>query len=281
MFYLIDKPLWLSSFDVIRKLRKLTGIRKMGHTGTLDPLATGCLLVATENSTKLISRLEKESKSYTFTVDISKTSPSLDLGTPTKSVNMENMREPNTADLELYLLHQNQQVPPKYSALHVDGKRAYDLVREDIEFELSERSIEVSSVRIINISLPIISIDMTISSGGYVRSFAPVIAEYCWVHWGGCITALRRTRVGDLQIDTAQGLENFDSTQAIPYSQLFPRHTVIHIESSLRKDILNGKIIPHQEKQIPIGLEAFLACDDILSLVANTDEGWQILRNLV
>ena len=79
MFFLINKPLGFTSFDVIRKLRGMTGIKKMGHTGTLDPLATGALLIATDNSTKLISRLEMETKTYVFTVDISITSPSLDM----------------------------------------------------------------------------------------------------------------------------------------------------------------------------------------------------------
>ncbi len=79
MFYLINKPSGFTSFDVIRKLRKITGIKKMGHTGTLDPLATGCLLIATDNSTKLISRLEMDTKTYLFTVDMGLTSPSLDL----------------------------------------------------------------------------------------------------------------------------------------------------------------------------------------------------------
>ncbi len=79
MFYLINKPIGFTSFDAIRKIRKITGIKKIGHTGTLDPLATGCLLIATDNSTKLISRLENDTKTYLFTVDLSITSPSLDL----------------------------------------------------------------------------------------------------------------------------------------------------------------------------------------------------------
>ena len=79
MFYLINKPTTWTSFDIIRKFRSITGIKKVGHTGTLDPLATGALLIATDNSTKLISRLEMESKTYIFTVDVSISSPSLDM----------------------------------------------------------------------------------------------------------------------------------------------------------------------------------------------------------
>lgn len=79
MFYLINKPTTWTSFDIIRKFRSITGIKKVGHTGTLDPLASGALLLATDNSTKLISRIEKETKTYLFTVDMSLSSPSLDL----------------------------------------------------------------------------------------------------------------------------------------------------------------------------------------------------------
>lgn len=129
MFYLIYKPIGFTSFDVIRKLRRITGIKKMGHTGTLDPHASGCLLIATGDSTKLISRLENSIKRYQFTVDISTTTPSLDLETEATPVNGIFIDHSNEELIE-FLESQKTELPPKYSAIHIDGKRAYELVRK-------------------------------------------------------------------------------------------------------------------------------------------------------
>ena len=122
MFYLINKPLGYTSFDLIRKLRKITGIKKMGHTGTLDPLASGCILVATSDSTKLISRLENQVKRYIFTVDISIFTPSFDLDIKNEPIPCDtaNLIDHSVQELQEFIESQTTQIPPKYSAIHIE-----------------------------------------------------------------------------------------------------------------------------------------------------------------
>jgi tRNA pseudouridine55 synthase len=278
MFYLINKPLWISSFDVIRKLRRITGIKKMGHTGTLDPLAAGCLLIATENSTKLIPLLEKQTKTYIFEVDISLSSDSLDLGTPTTIHDISSIRHRSPEELRDLLLRETSQIPPKYSALHIDGKRAYDLVRTGIDFEIPSRPIEISDVKILDLSLPRIQIQLSISAGGYIRSLAPVIALFFGIHDGGCITRLQRTRIQDIDIHDAQDLEYFDVSRCIEYTVLFPQIPLYTLDTSSRADLLNGKNIPLNEDDID---QIFVKCGDILSLGRIQNHILNVIRNHV
>lgn len=175
MFFLIDKPLGMTSFDVIRKLRKHLQIKKMGHTGTLDPLASGLLLIATGNSTKLIPLLESARKEYIATIELSGSSASLDRGTDIFTVSLESMKNPTDTEIEEFLLGLTSQIPPQYSALHIDGRRAYELAREGIEFEIEERAIQVERVKVLSRSETSLTIEILVSSGCYIRSLAPVI----------------------------------------------------------------------------------------------------------
>lgn len=136
MFHLVDKPIGVSSFSAAARTRRALKAGKAGHTGTLDPLASGLLIIATNGSTKLIPYFDADRKTYRFTVDFSKTSESLDLGTETMDINAAELeaakKEMSDGGLEKALdkfRGKIRQVPPKYSALRVDGKRAYRLAR--------------------------------------------------------------------------------------------------------------------------------------------------------
>ena len=228
MFFLIDKPLGISSFDAIRSLRKTLGIKKMWHSGTLDPLATGCLLIATENSTKLLPLLEKAKKEYIFTVHLDGKSESLDSGTAIYPVDITYKKNKTEQELRSFILSQTKQIPPRYSALHVEGERAYDLARKWEIFNLPERSITVEDAEIIELTRAYITLRIIISSGWYIRSFAPLIASFFWIN-GWYISALRRTKIcteyGILAIAEATSLED---PLSISYSKLF--HTIPTVE---------------------------------------------------
>ena len=228
MFFLIDKPLGISSFDAIRSLRKTLGIKKMWHSGTLDPLATGCLLIATENSTKLLPLLEKAKKEYIFTVHLDGKSESLDSGTAIYPVDITYKKNKTEQELRSFILSQTKQIPPRYSALHVEGERAYDLARKWEIFNLPERSITVEDAEIIELTRTYITLRIIISSGWYIRSFAPLIASFFWIN-GWYISALRRTKIyteyGILAIAEATSLED---PLSISYSKLF--HTIPTVE---------------------------------------------------
>lgn len=241
MFFLIDKPLGISSFDVIRWVRKIFSIKKMGHSGTLDPLATGCLLIATEKSTKLLPLLEKAKKEYIFTVHLDGKSDSLDSGTPVYPLDIRNKKERTVQELKSFLLSQTKQVPPSYSALHIKGERAYDLARKWENFSLPERSIEVEDVEIIEMAVNYITLRIILSSGGYVRSFAPIIGGFFWID-GGYISSLRRTKIfteyGVLAIENATSM---DHPISISYSKLFHTIPTLEIDGTQYWEIYLGK----------------------------------------
>lgn len=164
MFYLIDKPIGISSFDVIRRLRKSLNIRKMGHAGTLDPLATGLLIIATEKSTKLLSLLDTASKEYIFTVRFDGKTDSLDMDTPLDPIDSSGFQPRTKKEIENHILSQKTQIPPLYSALHIEGNRAYDLARAGKIFEMKERNISVSEIEVLNQSDMTLTLRIILSS---------------------------------------------------------------------------------------------------------------------
>lgn len=184
MFHLVDKPEGISSFFAVAKVRRALGKKKAGHTGTLDPLASGLLIVATEGSTKLIPYFENDRKSYRFTVDFSRVSESLDLGTETQKIDAAELEAAKTKMSEGGLERalgdfrgRISQVPPKYSALRIDGKRAYRLARKGEEFEIPKRDAEVFSFELESFDFPFATFSCEVSAGTYVRSLARDIGE--------------------------------------------------------------------------------------------------------
>lgn len=285
MFYCIDKPLWITSFDVIRRLRKTLGIKKMWHTWTLDPLASGCILIATENSTKLIPLIEWSDKTYTFTVAINGTSPSLDLGTTvTNYPQPQQFIERTPDELKAFLCNQTSQIPPKYSALHINGERAYTLARTDRDFSIPERPISITNVEILDFSPPFFDIRLRISSGWYIRSLAPIIGEF-FGSYGGYITSLRRTIIhmasGDIGEDIAIPLDDIDKKNTIERQKIFPTIPTIQVDESTYKQLQEWRII----QSIPpwtIGAQYFLDFEDIYSsFVEYHADGYHIIRNNV
>ena len=180
MFFLIQKPLGLSSFSTIAHFRKKFGIKKIGHTGTLDPLATGLLLVATGNSTKLIPYIDKARKTYIFTVRFDGCTPSCDMDTPIEyleSTILEQSRLSLTGDqiqqtIETHFSGKIQQIPPSYSALRINGQRAYNMARAGESVVVPERTIEIYSSKTLAYSFPELTLEMEVSVGTYIRSIA-------------------------------------------------------------------------------------------------------------
>jgi len=217
-FLNIYKPKGISSFDVIRQLRRITGIKKIGHCGTLDPLATGVLVVAIGEATKLLEYLLKMDKSYRAEIVLGKSSVTFDaegidegecenIGRDDLSVfdktgfsgklgrnDIENL-------IEKKFLGVIDQVPPKYSALKIGGKRACDLVREGKEVEMKSRKVNIYGVEIVEYKWPRLVLDVNCGSGTYIRSFANDLGEE--LGCGGYLSGLERTRVGDFLIENS------------------------------------------------------------------------------
>tara|TARA_R110002049_G_scaffold280945_1_gene460407 strand:- start:4755 stop:5468 length:714 start_codon:yes stop_codon:yes gene_type:complete len=205
---LIDKPLTWSSFQAVNALK--WGIRrkfdlkkiKIGHAGTLDPLATGLLIICTGKFTKRIPILQGQAKEYTGTVTVGSTTPSYDLETEVnKTFAIDHITDEQIYATTSKFLGKINQVPPVFSALKKDGKRLYEYAREGQAVEVKSREVEISEFEITKIDLPKIEFRVVCSKGTYIRSLAYDFGKA--LQSGGHLSALRRTKIGDFNVDSA------------------------------------------------------------------------------
>ena len=212
VFY-VDKPLHWTSFYAVKHIRgvlqKQLGMKKLkvGHAGTLDPLATGVLIVCTGRATKRIDELQAHVKEYVATVKLGATTPSFDMETeidasyPWEHVTREEvervLQERFTGSIE--------QVPPAFSACKVDGKRAYKMARKGREVELKAKTLVIDEIELLDCSLPEITIRVVCSKGTYIRALARDIGEA--LGSGAHLTALRRTRVGGVRVEQCMAVD--------------------------------------------------------------------------
>lgn len=199
---LVDKDLDWTSFDVVAKIRNMLKIKKVGHAGTLDPLATGLLLVATGNKTKEISQLTGLTKTYIATIRFGATTASLDSEFPEEQVTPDYDLNTNSLnDVLPCFLGETEQVPPMFSAIHVNGKRAYQLARRGLAVALPPRTITIYEIQVISTTLDTAEIKITCSSGTYIRSLARDLGAAMGVP--AYLKALRRTAIGDFSVENA------------------------------------------------------------------------------
>lgn len=209
-----DKPYRWTSFDVVGKVRWLICRRlkvkklKVGHAGTLDPLATGVLIVCTGRATKRIEELQSGTKEYYATIRLGATTPSYDLE---KSIDATYPTEHITREMVEQVLERFkgkiEQVPPTFSACKVDGKRAYEMARKGNEVELKPKTLVIDEIELTECNLPDITIRVVCSKGTYIRALARDIGEA--LQSGGHLTALRRTRVGQYKVEDCLNPEKF------------------------------------------------------------------------
>ena len=209
-----DKPYRWTSFDVVGKVRWLICRRlkvkklKVGHAGTLDPLATGVLIVCTGRATKRIEELQSGTKEYYATIRLGATTPSYDLE---KSIDATDPTEHITREMVEQVLERFkgkiEQVPPTFSACKVDGKRAYEMARKGNEVELKPKTLVIDEIELTECNLPDITIRVVCSKGTYIRALARDIGEA--LQSGGHLTALRRTRVGQYKVEDCLNPEKF------------------------------------------------------------------------
>ena len=204
---LIDKSLDWTSFDVVKKLKFLIKCKKIGHAGTLDPLATGLLIICTGKNTKKINDIQNLSKTYTGSFTIGSTTPSHDLETEintTKSI--ENISKKMIENVAQTFLGVQLQKPPKFSAVKVKGKRAYKLARENKKFILKEKEIEITKFQIVDIKSSVISFEIKCSKGTYIRSIARDFGNK--LGCGAYLSNLRRTKIGDFDVNSASTIDD-------------------------------------------------------------------------
>jgi tRNA pseudouridine55 synthase len=205
---LFDKPLTWTSFDVVNKVRGTIRTKKVGHAGTLDPLATGLLVLCTGKMTKKIDTIQATEKEYLVTIGLGKTTPSFDLETEFDAEkDVSHLTKEQVEAAVRHFVGDQMQLPPMFSAVKVGGKRLYKLARKGQEIELQPRPVTIYSIEILNTELPTVQFLMRCSKGTYVRSLARDIGEKLGV--GGYLAALRRTKVGDLSVEDAYDVASF------------------------------------------------------------------------
>ena len=213
-YLLIDKPMQWTSFDVIGKIRgplqKYCNQKKLkvGHAGTLDPLATGLLIIVTGNFTKKAEELQTLDKEYTGTITLGGITPSYDAETEiTETFSLENITEEKILAAKEKFTGTIEQVPPIYSSVKVDGRRAYSYARAGETLVIKSRNITIYSFEITGIELPHVHFKVSCSKGTYIRSLAHDLGKE--LGCGGYLSSLRRTRVGHFNIEDAVSIDQF------------------------------------------------------------------------
>lgn len=209
-----DKPLGWTSFNLVNRVRGVLsrhlGVKKLkvGHAGTLDPLATGVMILCTGKNTKLIESFQYQTKEYVATIKLGATTPSFDLETeidaeyPTKHITEELVKETLAK-----FIGEIQQIPPTYSAIKINGKRAYEYARKGDEVELKPKTLVIDEIELLEYKMPEIVVRVVCSKGTYIRALARDIGEA--LNSGGHLTALRRTRIGDIRVENCLQYEDF------------------------------------------------------------------------
>lgn len=282
---LIDKPSGWTSHDVVAKLRKIAGTKKVGHAGTLDPMATGLLLLGVNSATKLLTFLIGADKTYVATIRLGastitddKESEFVELASPQK-IALVNDDEISAAIKGL--TGEIMQVPSSVSAIKVDGQRAYAKVRGGDEVKLAARAVTISKFEIVGAirhedNFIDLDVEIDCSSGTYIRALARDLGSALGI--GGHLTALRRTRIGIYSVDQAQQLKGLEKATVLPIAEAArSQFATIELTDQQVIDIRHGKRLAIQAKSdSPIA-----AFDSAGQLVAMLTEAGGQLRSLV
>lgn len=204
---LINKPLEWTSFDVVQKLRNIIRVKKIGHAGTLDPLATGLLIICTGKFTKRINEFMSQEKEYTGTFTLGATTPTFDLESePENFKPFIHLTDEEIQSATLKFKGEILQIPPAHSAIKIGGRRVYELARQGKEVKLEPRKITIKEFEITKIELPIVHFRVVCSTGTYIRSLASDFGES--LECGAYMSSLCRTRIGDFLVKDAQTIED-------------------------------------------------------------------------
>lgn len=255
----VDKPACITSHDVVGRCRRIFGTRKVGHAGTLDPMATGVLVVGIERATKILGLLTATDKSYAATIRLGQTTSTDDAeGELLQSVSADAVTDTQVDEAVAGLRGEIAQVPSAVSAIKVGGKRAYKLAREGEAVELAPRSVRIDRFDVLAVQrhddLVDVEVEVDCSSGTYIRALARDVGATLDV--GGHLTALRRTRVGRFGLDQARTLDDLAEHPRLSYTldeaclQSFPRRDLTDDEA---EDTRHGRPLK------PAGIEGVYA----------------------
>lgn len=266
---IVDKPTGPTSRDVVEKVKRILGVRKAGHTGTLDPLATGVLPVCLNEATKLVQFMALDDKQYRATLLLGVRTDTLDTDGEVIERRTPEVTEAQVEEALLGLVGKRQQTPPLYSAVKYRGRPLYDWTRRGIAVEQTPREVEIYGIGIEQVRLPEVTFTVSCSKGTYIRSLCAEVGEQ--LGCGGCLAALRRTRSGSFGEGEAVALGDGPVEQMRerllaglkPLQDLLPSLVEIAVEPALAQRLRNG-YQPSGEDLLPYHIP-FLAEGDMVT----------------
>ena len=251
---IVDKPQGKTSHDIVYAIRRLTGIKKVGHTGTLDPMATGVLPICIGSATKVADMLTLSDKAYTAEFVLGKTTDTLDAEGEVLTESKVNVTGDEIRAAIMSFVGEIEQIPPMYSAIKQNGKKLYELARQGIEVERKPRKVTINSIDILEINGKTVTIDVSCSKGTYIRTLCADIGERLGT--GAYMTKLRRTKTGMFDISESHTLEELANAKAshwtlksetgtlknvlIPIDKIFEKYPEIILNEKQKKSVTNG-----------------------------------------
>jgi tRNA pseudouridine55 synthase len=268
---MVDKPAGITSHDAVDEVRRRLGIRQVGHTGTLDPFATGLLIVLVGRATRLARFLEGQPKTYVATARLGTRTDTDDF---TGAVLSEMRPASPTTEQDLRqalagFLGQQQQRPPHFSAKRVEGERSYRLARRGVPVAPSDVIVTVHGIELLAYQYPDLTFRATVSAGTYLRAIARDLGERLGI--GAHLTALRRESIGSLQVDQAVPLHAVDRSSVVPARQVLTHLPTLELDEATRRAVSHGRAIPGD----PAGADhTALVHQGELVAVAKAEAGW-------
>ena len=268
---LVDKPPGLTSHDVVLRVRRVLRTRAVGHTGTLDPFATGLLVVLVGRATRLARFVESESKTYLATARLGVSTDTDDatgaeLGEP---ADISALSEPVVRTALAGFLGAQRQRPPRYSAKHVDGERSYRLARRGVAVDLAETAVTVHGIELVRFAPPELVFRASVSAGTYVRALARDLGERLGV--GAHLTALRREAVGSLRVEDAVPLDRLDADAVLPARAALGHLPELELDDPARVAVSHGRAVA---AEAGVRGNVALVHGGELVAVARAEDGW-------
>ncbi|GAA0735007.1 tRNA pseudouridine(55) synthase TruB [Clostridium oceanicum] len=283
----ILKPSGISSFDVVRKVRKIVKQKKVGHTGTLDPLASGVLPICVGKGTKISDYLMKDKKIYRVEMKLGTVTDTYDREGKVIDENDVNLSKEEVIEAIKNYIGEIDQVPPMYSAIKVNGKKLYELARKGIEIERKSRKINIYSINILSVDLPYIVFDVKCSKGTYIRSLCYDIGRD--LKCGAVMWNLQRLETGEFNIKDAIELQKLDENNVedylIPIDVALSLYDKIFIDERFEKHLLNGVTL--KDRSIIENIEedklfrTYLTNDKFVGLGMKDKRGFKIYKMLI
>lgn len=283
----VYKPTGMTSFDVVRKIRRISSVKKVGHAGTLDPEASGVLPVCIGKGTKAIDYIMGDFKIYEAELKLGVITDTYDREGKILKESEVNVSEEEIIQVINSFVGEIKQVPPMYSALKVNGKKLYELARAGIEIEREARNIIIHDIDIIDIKTPYIKFRVKCSKGTYIRSLCYDIGEL--LKCGGMMWNLIRTATGQFRIEDAINVDNLNeeniSQYIMPIEKAFQNNTKIIIDDRFIKFLLNGVIV--KDKALTCKFQAgstysiYNNNNDFIGIAERSNEGVRIIKSFI